>query len=120
MSYQLEALNKNSLLVRTGEVITEAEFSEINEQILLYSRKTNGAFNLITDMLVTVEHPEDTLAFSKMLEWASEPSMGWVIYLTKNPALSTNIATTMNTYDQTYMVLDSLKSALSIIAMPAA
>ena len=114
MSYQMQLLNNgHALLVRTGESVTMDEFAEINEKILNYSRAAAGTLHLITDMMQTREHPRDEVEF----QWASEPNIGWVIYLSNNQHLNTMVDTAMNLYGQNYLVLNDMKAAMAIIAM---
>ena len=116
MSYQIELLNKgHAMLIRTGESVTMDEFTEINEKILNYSRQTAGIFHLITDMTATREHPHDIIEFKDAVHWTNEPNIGWVIYLSKNQDLNKMVDTAMD--GQTYLVLDTLKAAMSIIAI---
>ena len=114
MPYQMQLLNKgHALLVRTGESVTMNEFAEINEKILTYSRAAAGTLHLITDMMQTREHPRDAIEF----QWASEPNIGWVIYLSNNQHLNTMVDTAMNQHGQNYLVLNDMKAAMAIIAM---
>lgn len=118
MSYQIQLLNEgNALLVRTGKCVTMDEFTEINEKILMYSREAPGTFHLITDMLETREHPNNVLEFKHSVHWTREPNIGWVIYLSDNHFLNMLVDTAMNMHGQSYLVLNDLKAAMSIIAM---
>ncbi|MDQ7027849.1 MAG: hypothetical protein Q9P01_17330 [Anaerolineae bacterium] len=118
MPYQMRLLNEGHvLLVQTGECVTMDEFAEINEKILMYSREAPGTFHLITDMLETREHPHSVRDFKHAVHWTREQNIGWVIYLSDNHFLNVLVDAAMNMHGQSYLVLNDLQAAMSIIGM---
>jgi len=118
MSYSLELINEgNPLFIQTGETVTAAEFAEINEQILMYSRQASGTFHLIANMLATQHHPNNVLELKRAVQWTREPNIGWVIYLSNNHYLNIVMDTIMNMHGQSYLVLDDVDAALAIVAL---
>jgi hypothetical protein len=116
MSYNVQLLNNgNALLVRTGETVTMDEMTEINNKILTYSRQASGTFHLIADMMETRTHPNNVIELKKSIHWTDEPNLGWVIYLSQNHYLNILVDTVMSMYGQTYLVLDNLDAAMSIV-----
>lgn len=117
MSFNLETLNNGHvLLIRTEEILTEDDMRGMSNEILSHCRQIEETVHIVADMFATEKYPHNVLDLKKVMTWTNEQNLGWVIFLSNKHYLNVVIDAVMNMSGHTYLMLDNLESAMTLVS----
>lgn len=72
----------------TDEIIQVADWNEIGQHIHILLRHTSQQMHVVYNMLNTRIFPYNIRAFRRANLWTSYPNLGWVVFLSQEPVIT--------------------------------